>query len=199
MVSRQDQIFVKLNWFRSGEPLLWAPPPATLVLPVSMVVLRRAKAVGLGPLWVIKYTFTSRKSLNICTSCGQAHWEGWSAGGGRPTALDIRGPEAKRGKQWGCNLRKASKIKCVLSWICEWQADHPSQWACPHVECIILVNREVVSNTVSLTPPLFIDMSVPNQEWMTISCSEYEILHTEVAPSFKKEPTNDFHRALDDV
>jgi len=28
---------------------------------------------------------------------------------------------------------------------------------------------------------------------MTISCSGYEILHTEVAPGFRKEPTNDFH------
>jgi hypothetical protein len=27
---------------------------------------------------------------------------------------------------------------------------------------------------------------------MTISCSGYEILHTEVAPDFMKEPTNDF-------
>jgi hypothetical protein len=34
---------------------------------------------------------------------------------------------------------------------------------------------------------------------MTISCSGYEILHTEVAPDFMKEPTNDFHRAVDDV
>ena len=34
--------------------------------------------------------------------------------------------------------------------------------------------------------------------WMTISCSGYKILHTEVAPGFRKEPTNDFHRALDD-
>ena len=34
---------------------------------------------------------------------------------------------------------------------------------------------------------------------MTISCSGYKILHTEVAPGFRKEPTNDFHRALDDV
>ena len=32
--------------------------------------------------------------------------------------------------------------------------------------------------------------------WMTISCSGYTILHTEVAPGFRKEPTNDFHRAL---
>ena len=35
--------------------------------------------------------------------------------------------------------------------------------------------------------------------WMTISCSGNKILHTEVAPGFKKEPTNDFHMALDDV
>jgi hypothetical protein len=35
--------------------------------------------------------------------------------------------------------------------------------------------------------------------WMTISCSEYKILDTEVAPGFRKEPTNDLHRALDDV
>jgi hypothetical protein len=35
--------------------------------------------------------------------------------------------------------------------------------------------------------------------WMTISCSEYQILHTEVAPDFRKKPTNDFHRALGDV
>ena len=33
---------------------------------------------------------------------------------------------------------------------------------------------------------------------MTISCSGYKILHT-VAPGFRKEPTNDFNRALDDV
>jgi hypothetical protein len=26
-----------------------------------------------------------------------------------------------------------------------------------------------------------------------------KILHTEVAPGFRKEPTNDFHRALDDA
>jgi hypothetical protein len=32
--------------------------------------------------------------------------------------------------------------------------------------------------------------------WMTISCSGYKILHIEVAPSFRKEPTNDLHRAL---
>jgi hypothetical protein len=32
---------------------------------------------------------------------------------------------------------------------------------------------------------------------MTISCSGYKI-HTEVAPGFKKEPINDFYRALDD-
>ena len=31
---------------------------------------------------------------------------------------------------------------------------------------------------------------------MTIWCSGYTILHTEVAPGFRKEPTNDFHRAL---
>ena len=35
--------------------------------------------------------------------------------------------------------------------------------------------------------------------WMTISYSGYKILHTEVASGFRKEPTNDFHRALDDV
>ena len=35
--------------------------------------------------------------------------------------------------------------------------------------------------------------------WMTISCSGYTILHTEVAPGFRKEPTNDFHRTLDDA
>jgi hypothetical protein len=34
--------------------------------------------------------------------------------------------------------------------------------------------------------------------WMTISCG-YKILHTEVAPDFMEEPTNEFHRALDDV
>jgi hypothetical protein len=34
--------------------------------------------------------------------------------------------------------------------------------------------------------------------WMTISCSGYKIIHTEVALGFRKEPTNDFHRALDD-
>jgi hypothetical protein len=34
---------------------------------------------------------------------------------------------------------------------------------------------------------------------MIISCSGYKILHTEVAPGFRKEPTNDFHRALDDA
>jgi len=34
---------------------------------------------------------------------------------------------------------------------------------------------------------------------MTISGSGYKILHTEVAPGFRKEPTNDFHRALDDT
>ena len=34
---------------------------------------------------------------------------------------------------------------------------------------------------------------------MTISCSGDKILHTEVVPGFRKEPTNDFHRALDDV
>ena len=33
---------------------------------------------------------------------------------------------------------------------------------------------------------------------MTISCG-YKILHTEVAPDFMEEPTNEFHRALDDV
>ena len=32
---------------------------------------------------------------------------------------------------------------------------------------------------------------------MTISCSGYNILHTEVAPGFRKEPTNDFHWTLD--
>ena len=35
--------------------------------------------------------------------------------------------------------------------------------------------------------------------WMTISCSWYTIIHTEVGPGFRKEPTNDFHRTLDDV
>ena len=35
--------------------------------------------------------------------------------------------------------------------------------------------------------------------WMTISCSGYIIINTEVAPGFKKEPTNDFYRALDDA
>jgi hypothetical protein len=35
--------------------------------------------------------------------------------------------------------------------------------------------------------------------WMTISCSGYTIIHTEVAPGFRKELTNDFHRTLDDV
>ena len=34
---------------------------------------------------------------------------------------------------------------------------------------------------------------------MTILCSGYEILHTEEALGFRKEPTNDFHRALDDA
>ena len=31
------------------------------------------------------------------------------------------------------------------------------------------------------------------------SCGGYKIVHTEVAPGFRKEPTNDFHRVLDDV
>ena len=31
---------------------------------------------------------------------------------------------------------------------------------------------------------------------MTISCNGYAILHTEVASGFRKESTNDFHRAL---
>jgi hypothetical protein len=35
--------------------------------------------------------------------------------------------------------------------------------------------------------------------WMTISCSGYIIINTEVTPGFKKEPTNDFYRALDDA
>jgi len=39
----------------------------------------------------------------------------------------------------------------------------------------------------------FVNMS------MTISCSGYKILHSEVAPGFRKEPTNDIHRAIDDV
>jgi hypothetical protein len=33
---------------------------------------------------------------------------------------------------------------------------------------------------------------------MTISCIGYTILHTEVAPGFRKEPTNDFHRKVSD-
>jgi hypothetical protein len=33
---------------------------------------------------------------------------------------------------------------------------------------------------------------------MTISCSGYKIIHTEVTQGFRKEPTNDFHRTLDD-
>ena len=43
-------------------------------------------------------------------------------------------------------------------------ADQPSQCACSHVERIIFVNGKVVSNKISLTLPLFIDMSVPNQD-----------------------------------
>jgi hypothetical protein len=35
--------------------------------------------------------------------------------------------------------------------------------------------------------------------WMTISCSGYTIIHTEVTPGFRKELTYDFHRTLDDV
>ena len=35
--------------------------------------------------------------------------------------------------------------------------------------------------------------------WMTILCSGYQIFHAEVAPCFRKEPINDFHRALGDV
>ena len=34
---------------------------------------------------------------------------------------------------------------------------------------------------------------------MTISCSGYNIFHKEVAPGFRKEPTNDFHGIVDDV
>ena len=34
---------------------------------------------------------------------------------------------------------------------------------------------------------------------MTISCSGYQIIHTEVASGFRKELTYDFHRTLDDV
>jgi hypothetical protein len=34
---------------------------------------------------------------------------------------------------------------------------------------------------------------------MTISYSGYKILLTEVAPGFRKEPTNELQRALDDV
>ena len=34
---------------------------------------------------------------------------------------------------------------------------------------------------------------------MIISCSGYNILHTEVAPGFRKESSNDFPRVLDDV
>jgi hypothetical protein len=162
-----------------------------------MVVLRRAKAVGLGPLWVIKYTFTSRKSLNICT---------WSSAPYTVTEkllYIIKGPmKVISGfllETWGyfcmknfifttrnCHSHIHESTHFILLAFLKLHphcfprlasgplmsravgrpppADHPSQWACPHVECIILVNREVVSNTVSLTPPLFIDMSVPNQD-----------------------------------
>ena len=34
---------------------------------------------------------------------------------------------------------------------------------------------------------------------MTISCSGYTFVHTEVAPGFRKEPINDFHGTVDDV
>jgi hypothetical protein len=45
---------------------VWAPPPATLDLPVSMVVLREAQAIGLDP-HLSNIHLQSRKSLNICT------------------------------------------------------------------------------------------------------------------------------------
>ena len=42
--------------------------------------------------------------------------------GSAPGPMSLGGLQAKRGKKRLCTLNKANKIKCVLSWICEWQS-----------------------------------------------------------------------------
>jgi hypothetical protein len=41
--------------------------------------------------------------------------------GRRPGAHEFRGPTSQTREKRGCTLSYANKIKCVLSWICEWQ------------------------------------------------------------------------------